>query len=178
MPESMLSSWESFYVIVGSSGGALIGLQFVVITLIADRQQSSALGALSAFGTPTVVHFAAALTISAIMSGPWPSLPAPGIMMAICGLTGLAYVGVAVRRARRQTEYQPVFEDWVFYFILPALSYGGLLIAGVELARGNEETEYVIAAAALALLLIGIHNAWDTVTHIAFTNAHSNAATE
>jgi UPF0716 family protein affecting phage T7 exclusion len=27
---SALSVWESFYVIVGSSGGALIGLQFVV----------------------------------------------------------------------------------------------------------------------------------------------------
>jgi hypothetical protein len=30
-----LSEWENFYVIVGSSAGALIGLQFVVITLIA-----------------------------------------------------------------------------------------------------------------------------------------------
>jgi len=29
-----LSGWENFYVIVGSSAGALIGLQFVVITLI------------------------------------------------------------------------------------------------------------------------------------------------
>jgi len=32
-----LSGWENFYVIVGSSAGALIGLQFVVITLIANR---------------------------------------------------------------------------------------------------------------------------------------------
>ena len=31
-----LAGWENFYVIVGSSAGALIGLQFVVITLIAD----------------------------------------------------------------------------------------------------------------------------------------------
>ena len=31
-----LVGWENFYVIVGSSAGALIGLQFVVITLIAD----------------------------------------------------------------------------------------------------------------------------------------------
>ena len=31
-----LSGWENFYVIVGSSAGALIGLQFVVITRIAD----------------------------------------------------------------------------------------------------------------------------------------------
>jgi len=33
---SALSGWENFYVIVGSSAGALIGLQFVVITLIAE----------------------------------------------------------------------------------------------------------------------------------------------
>ena len=32
-----LDGWENFYVIVGSSAGALIGLQFVVLTLIAGR---------------------------------------------------------------------------------------------------------------------------------------------
>ncbi len=31
-----LAGWENFCVIVGSSAGALIGMQFVVITLIAD----------------------------------------------------------------------------------------------------------------------------------------------
>lgn len=30
------SGWANFYVIVGSSAGALIGLQFVVMTLIAN----------------------------------------------------------------------------------------------------------------------------------------------
>jgi hypothetical protein len=32
-----LGGWENFYVIVGSAAGALIGLQFVVVTLAADR---------------------------------------------------------------------------------------------------------------------------------------------
>ena len=31
-----LAGWENFYVIVGSAAGALIGLEFVVVTLIAD----------------------------------------------------------------------------------------------------------------------------------------------
>jgi len=31
-----LGTWQNFYVIVGSSAGALIGLQFVVMTLIAN----------------------------------------------------------------------------------------------------------------------------------------------
>jgi hypothetical protein len=30
------NGWENFYVIVGSSAGARIGLQFVVMTLLAD----------------------------------------------------------------------------------------------------------------------------------------------
>ena len=37
---SLLAAWQNFYVIVGSSAGALIGLQFVVITLIADSRDS------------------------------------------------------------------------------------------------------------------------------------------
>ena len=32
-----LGAWDSFYVIVGSAAGALIGLQFVVMTLVAAR---------------------------------------------------------------------------------------------------------------------------------------------
>ena len=40
----MTSAWESFYVIVGSSGGALIGLQFVVITLTAERRHLASAG--------------------------------------------------------------------------------------------------------------------------------------
>ena len=32
-----LAEWESFYIIVGPSAGALIGLQFVVLTLIGER---------------------------------------------------------------------------------------------------------------------------------------------
>ena len=32
----------------------------------------------NAFGTPTVVHFCAALFVAAILSAPWHSLTAPG----------------------------------------------------------------------------------------------------
>ena len=33
---SPLDQWDNFYMIVGTSAGALIGLQFVVMTLIAE----------------------------------------------------------------------------------------------------------------------------------------------
>ena len=52
-----LNGWANFYVIVGSSAGALVGLQFVVIALIADRTNMNINPqAGSTFATPGVVH--------------------------------------------------------------------------------------------------------------------------
>jgi hypothetical protein len=167
MPESTtaLSSWESFYVIVGSSGGALIGLQFVVITLIADRRRATTGGGLGAFATPTVVHLTGALVVSALMSAPWPSVRTLTLVIGAIGVAGMAYAAVVVRRARRQTEYQPVWEDWLWYAALPCLAYGALTFTAFR-RPDSSTTLFVIGGAALGLLLIGIHNAWDTVTHI------------
>ena len=35
----LFSQWDSFYLIVGGAAGALIGLQFVVLTLIANSAE-------------------------------------------------------------------------------------------------------------------------------------------
>jgi hypothetical protein len=66
MPEaeaSVLITWEAFYLIIGAAAATLTGLMFVVITLMAGVRMrvSSANLAVSAFSTPTVVHFCAAL---------------------------------------------------------------------------------------------------------------------
>jgi hypothetical protein len=172
---SVLSAWESFYVIVGSSGGALIGLQFVVITLIAERRQLATSDSVSAFGTPTVVHLTGALIVSAIMSAPWPSLSGTFIALAICGLGGLGYGAVVIRRERRQTSYTPVWEDWLWYAALPCTAYAALPLTAAFLRSSPEVALFVIGAAALGLLLIGIHNAWDSVTHIVVSEAPSDA---
>lgn len=162
---SARTAWETFYVIVGSSGGALIGLQFVVITLIGARPRPTMTGGLSAFATPTVVHLAGALVVSAIMSVPWPSATTLSVAVAVTGLVGLAYGAVVVRRTRRQTSYKPIWEDWLWYSVLPCASYAALVISGVLRTR-VEPRLFIIGAAALGLLLIGIYNAWDSVTHV------------
>ena len=71
---SPLAAWESFYVIIGSSAAALIGLQFVVIALLAETRRHSSTKEIDAFATPTIVHFATVLLLSSILSAPWPSL--------------------------------------------------------------------------------------------------------
>jgi hypothetical protein len=167
MPEpANLHLWQNFYVIVGSAGGALVGVQFVVIALIANMRRRATAESISAFGTPTVVHFGGALMISAIMSAPWRSLLGPSIVLVVCGLCGLGYVGLAFGRARRQTVYAPVFEDWIWYVILPCSVYAALTLGALLLCTAPLFALFVIGGAALGLLLVGIHNAWDSVTHI------------
>jgi len=75
-------AWEGFYVIVGSSAGALIGLQFVVLTLIGE--------------------------------------------------------------------------------------------AGIQLPRGSTDVLFIVGGAALLLVFIGIHNAWDTVTYVTLERAREH----
>src|SRR2546428_12859120 len=71
---SEFAEWDSFYVIVGSAAGALIGLQFVVLTLIAERPPLRAADAGAAFAPPTIVHFGTALLLSAILRAPLPAV--------------------------------------------------------------------------------------------------------
>jgi hypothetical protein len=164
-----VSGWADFYVILGSSAGALIGLQFVVMTLIANRRLGRHSGALSAFGTPTVVHLTGALLVSAIMSAPWVSLVPLSVLIGACGTGGLVYGAVVIRRARRQTDYQPVWQDWMWYHVLPCAAYGTLTVTAAFMRADRPIASFLVAGAALGLLLLGIHNAWDSVTHIVVT---------
>lgn len=164
--DSLLGGWENFYVIVGSSGAALIGLQFVVIALIKDTRTRTTSGTISAFGTPTVVHLGGALLVSAIMSAPWPSLLGVSIALVLCGLIGLGFAARVIVHARRQVDYEPVMEDWLWYMAFPCCMYVAIVIGALLLHPFVRTASFLIAGAALSLLLIAIHNAWDTVTYI------------
>jgi hypothetical protein len=87
-----LAGWGNFYVIVGSSAGALIGLQFVVITLFADMPIAQGLAQASdVFSTPTIVHFGAVLFLSAGLSAPWRQIAPAAVFWGLLGLAGLVY---------------------------------------------------------------------------------------
>lgn len=161
------AAWESFYVIVGSSGAALTGLQFVVIALGAEARKLGNRRTIDAFGTPTIVHFCATLLLAAMLCAPWQTLSSAALVLGFCGIAGIVYMGIVTRRARRQTEYRPVFEDWLWHTGLPFIAYATLLASAAVLVRHLSGALFAIAASALLLLFIGIHNAWDTVTYFA-----------
>jgi hypothetical protein len=164
-----LEGWANFYVIVGSSAGALIGLQFVVITLIAEMPlapDESRAGA--AFSTPSIVHFGVALLLSAIISAPWNGIAAVAVLCGLVGLGGAVYSVVVGRRLRAQSVYQPVVEDWLFHVLLPVAAYAVLAVSACMAHFHARAAMFLVGAASLLLLFIGIHNAWDTVTYAVF----------
>ncbi|HEX2781730.1 MAG TPA: hypothetical protein VHM30_19650 [Gemmatimonadaceae bacterium] len=174
----VLSEWESFYVIVGSSAAALTGLQFVVITLVSGLRRRAGTREIDAFATPTVVHFGAVLLVSAVLSAPWGTLRSPALLLGALGAAGLIYTAVVTRRASATKNYKPVLEDWIWHVVLPFVGYATLLGAAATFVSHERDALFAVGATALLLLFIGIHNAWDTVTYIALEQIESPAAGE
>jgi len=166
---TLLDGWKNFYVIVGSSAGALIGLQFVVITLIAARPIAQAdAQAGNAFATPTVVHFGVVLLLSAIANVPWNGIIAVAVLWGLVGLCGIVYLIVVGRRMRAQRAYQPVFEDWLSHVLLPCAAYVLLAVSAYAVQSHARPALFLVGAAALLLLFVAIHNAWDAVMYHVF----------
>lgn len=165
---SSLTAWADFYLIIGTAAATLTGLMFVVITLVAGTARRSSTG-LGIYSTPTVVHFAATLLITVLLSAPWPELRQASIPLGLLGLTGLAYGAVVLRRAvsaARSETYQLVLEDWLCHTILPLVGYAALLVAAFVLPSHTVPALFAVGAVSVLFIVLGIHNAWDIVTFI------------
>jgi hypothetical protein len=162
-----LTPWSSFYVMTGSSAAALVGLMFVVIALVSGMERRSSTDGVSTFSTPTVMHFAAVLLVSAILVAPWRLLVHPAALLGLAGLYGLVYLGYVTYRTAGLTAYSPDLEDWVWFTILPLVAYGTLLAGAIMLPTLPEPALFTLAGGVALLIVIGIRNAWDVVTYIA-----------
>jgi hypothetical protein len=161
--EPLFAVWSDFYVIVGSSAAALTGLQFVVIALAADRRVGSE-GTTTAFSTPTVIHFTTVLVIAGLLSAPWHTAHWPAILLAALAVAGIGYLCLVIRAARAQQAYHLVAEDIVWHWVLPLIAHVTLVAAAAW--RLNGDALFAVGGATLLLLLVGIHNAWDSATFI------------
>jgi hypothetical protein len=141
-------------------------------TACADAQASDA------FSTPSVVHFGVVLLLSAVVIAPWPGIGAAAVLWGLVGLSGIVYAVIVARRLRVQTAYQPVFEDWLFHVLLPFAAYATLAGSAFAAHSYARPALFIVGTAALLLLFVGIHNAWDAVTYHVFVRRRGQREAE
>jgi hypothetical protein len=86
----------------------------------------------------------------------------------LVGLSGIIYSVIVARRRRTQTEYNPVFEDWLFHVLLPLAAHVTLVVSAFTAPSHLGAALYAVGAVALLLFLVGIHNAWEGVAYHLF----------
>jgi hypothetical protein len=145
---------------------------FVVITLVTraetlQMESSQRIEGVATYSTPTVIHFGAALFVSAVLNAPWPKLIDAAFLVGLCGLYGVVYVLRVIVRTRRLTAYSPDPEDWIWYTIVPLIAYGAIFISAIILPILPIRALFVLAGGVVLLIFTAIRNAWDVVTYLA-----------
>ncbi len=85
---------------------------------------------------------------------------------------GVRYVLIVLWEVRhRLVGYQLVRSDWLWYTLLPLISYTALVVVAILLPISPGPVLFIIAAMTLLLLFTGIHNAWDVVTYMAIEHS-------
>jgi hypothetical protein len=164
----MFNGWENYYLMVGSSAGALIGLMFVVVTLTAGRDRAEVERGKHLYTSPIVWHLAVVLTLSGAAA-----IPTISANMFGCAAGGLGVLGIiigvrsAVGITRQPSAPESAGFDTFWYGIAPAIVYAGLAGAALGMLRGWRWGTTALAADLMALLLVSIHAEWDLVTYLA-----------
>lgn len=165
----MFEGWENFYLIVGPSAGALIGLMFVVVTLTAGRERDQTERGKKLYTSPIVWHLAVVLLLSGTAVA--PTISAKWFGLLTCGVALLGFLmgvrsTVGIARSQLTGPENNLFDTW-WYGVIPAIVYLGLAGAGIAvLARWSWSAE-AVGAGLMALLLVSIHAEWDLVTFLA-----------
>ena len=164
----MFEGWGEFFLLVGSSAAVLIGLIFVVISLLQDRSRSSVLMGSRLYMGPIVlgVSFVLVLSAAALTKGmDRTTFAAITTVVAAWGLVrGLMSIFGIRGLAGEDTAH---WTDVWFYGVIPSLLYVALGL--VALALWNDWSWELdgLAAVITGILLCVIRNEWDLITWIA-----------
>jgi hypothetical protein len=163
----MLHGWDNFFIMAGTAGATLIGLLFVAITLGAGMSTARGVLSTSAFLTPTLIHFGGVLFESLFVLAPWSSAWPIGIILGVCGLSGLIYQIYVILMQRKIDFASPDWLDWALFSAAPALGNASMIAGAVGLIAEKSFAPWAIAGAVTLLLFAGVFGAWDLTLWLA-----------
>lgn len=159
---NQLHNWHDFYLLIGAASGTLIGLMFVAASVSASFFTEEREIPMRSFLTPTVLHFTAVLVICLLSTMPLDTWNSLGALLLAAGVVGMGFVSrVLINMHRRGITKTLDVEDRCCYIMVPTATYLTLIGTGAVLpVRPNLGLD-LLAAVLVALLLLGIRNAWD-----------------
>lgn len=165
---NQLDRWANFYLLMSAAAATLIGLLFVVITLGAERTVEDSTAKIRMYLTPTVLYFASALLLAALLTFPNHTRFTASLCICLVGVAGLVYSGsFLIGRRHKKNCYG--LQDRIVYAVLPFAAYGLHVFGGVLLFRAPQRGLTLVAAGMLSLLALAIRNSWaiavDVVSH-------------
>jgi hypothetical protein len=161
----MFEAWETFYLMLGTSGAALVGVMFIVTTLAAEINTDEINRGTVIYQTPIVFHLGVIVAASALAIMPDHLASLIALLLVVMGIVGLAYsVRTTLRMFERYEFYSATTSDKFFFGVGPALLYLVMGAGGATVWLAPGIAAEIVGAAMLALLLVCIRNAWDVAT--------------
>jgi hypothetical protein len=166
----MLERWHDFYVLLGTASAALVALLFVAASIGASVFTPESTGATRTYMSPVVFHYTNTLFLSLIALIPDFEAHDFAIVIAAAALGSLCYSIYIAARVMRHSYSD--LADRIAYGSVPVVAYAcGLISAWLMLSDKAKAGLYLLAAAALLVLVVNIRNAWDLMISLARRHA-------
>jgi hypothetical protein len=167
--------WQNFYILTGTAAATLVGLMFVAVTFGASLVTPESADSARAFLDPTFNHFVHVLLTACLMEIPTMTATLLGVLLLCLGALRASRLFWVYRRMMEahRVHHDIELSDWLSGVVFPLFCYlllaatGGGFLAGYAVAFNG------LAIVSIAILLIGILGAWETLVWMAL--AHSRA---
>jgi hypothetical protein len=164
----MFEHWGEFYLMAGGAAAVLIGLIFVVITLMHDATRSRVNFGSRLFMGPIVLHMCFVLVLSGAALAPGVTSGQYAVICGVIALWGLARGLLSIVGIQRLSgEDAPHWTDVWFYGVIPSVIYVALGAVALAVRGEAEWAEHGVGAAIVALIVLSVRNEWDLVTWLA-----------
>lgn len=160
----MFEGWENFFLMAGGAAAVLIGLIFVVISLMGDRPRSQVLDGSKIYMGPIVLGVSFVLALSAAALTPGIGRCAFAAITAVISIWGLVRGLMSTYKINQFTKVH--WTDVWFYGVYPCAIYLVLGVVAIAFWRDWWWAHYGLAIAVIFELLLAIRNEWDLITWI------------
>lgn len=160
----MFVGWENFFLMAGGAAAVLIGLIFVVISLMGDRPRSTVLAGSKLYMGPIVLGVSFVLALSATALIPGVTRCAIAAVTAVIAIWGFVRGAMSTIGIGRFTKVH--WTDVWFYGVYPSAIYLALGVVAVAFWRNWWWAHFGLATVITLSLLLAIRNEWDLITWI------------